>query len=73
MPVDKLRILVIKARLSQHAYNVLSSGEKVLVAMLLNRLDLLSVPVALALTRCDAESIRSMQIVACELADQELL
>jgi hypothetical protein len=73
MPVEKLRILVERARSSERAYNVMSSGEKVLVALLLNRLDLLAVPVAIALTRCDEVSIRAMQIVAWELSDRGML
>ena len=73
MGIGQLRYLVEKARASQDAYNRMASGEKVLVALLLNRLDLLHMPVALALGRCDGTSIRSMLTVAEELADEEFL
>jgi hypothetical protein len=66
--VEALPILLKKARLSERAYNVMSSGERVLVGLPLNRLDLLVVPVAIGLTRCDEMSIRAMQIVAAELS-----
>ena len=73
MDIGQLRYLVEKARDSEDAYHRMSRREKVLVALLLNRLDLLNTPVALALGRCDGTSIRAMLTVAEQLADEELL
>jgi hypothetical protein len=71
--VEKLRKQVEKARRSQHAFDVLSSGDKVVVGLPLNRLDLFKNPVALALTRCDLTTIRAMQLLAAELSAERLL